>query len=54
VFHELSCIGIFGTKRAYLHLETPKFQEVFLPKTNPIITGKNVLASPGSKTDVFS
>jgi hypothetical protein len=26
--------------RAYLHLETPKLQEVFLSKTHSILTGK--------------
>jgi hypothetical protein len=23
-FHQLSCIGIFGTKKKYLHIENPK------------------------------
>jgi hypothetical protein len=31
---ELSCINLFGAKRAYVHLESPKWQEVFLSKTN--------------------
>jgi hypothetical protein len=30
---------LFGTKGAYLHLEKPKFQEVFLLKTYSIFTG---------------
>jgi hypothetical protein len=33
-------IGPFGTKRAYLHLEKPKLQEVFLSKTISIVRGK--------------
>jgi hypothetical protein len=37
---KISCIYLFGTKRAYVHLETPKLQEVFLSKTNSILTGK--------------
>jgi hypothetical protein len=31
---ELSCIYLFGAKTAYDHLESPKWQEVFLSKTN--------------------
>jgi hypothetical protein len=32
--------GPFGGNRAYLHLETPKFQEVFLSKYKSILTGR--------------
>jgi hypothetical protein len=37
---QISCIGLFGANRAYLLLEIPKFQEVFLLKTKSITTGK--------------
>jgi hypothetical protein len=37
---QLSLIGLFGIKRAYLHLEKPKLQELFLSKINSIFTGK--------------
>jgi hypothetical protein len=33
VFLQLSRIGLFGTKRANLHLEKPTLWEVFLSKT---------------------
>jgi hypothetical protein len=33
-------MGLFGEKGAYFHLETPKFQEVFLSKTNSVLTRK--------------
>jgi hypothetical protein len=35
-----SRISLFWTIRAYLHLETPKSQQVFLSKTNSIVTEK--------------
>jgi hypothetical protein len=35
-----SRIGLYGTNRAYLHFEEPKLKEVFLYKTNKILTGK--------------
>jgi hypothetical protein len=40
VFQPLRWIGLFGTIRAYIHLATPKLQEVFLSKNNPHLTGK--------------
>jgi hypothetical protein len=40
VLVQLRLIGQFGTKRAYLHLEKPKVQEVFLSKANSILTEK--------------
>jgi hypothetical protein len=41
VFLQLSWIGRFRSTRAYLHLETPKLQKVFLSK--PFSQGNNVL-----------
>jgi hypothetical protein len=43
VFLQLSRIGLFGAKRAYLHLETPKLEEVFLPKLTQFSLRNNVL-----------
>jgi hypothetical protein len=40
VFLQLSWIGLFGRKRAYLNIEKSKLQEVFLSKTNSILTRK--------------
>jgi hypothetical protein len=40
MFLQLSRIGLFGTKRAYLHLEKPTLQEVFFSKTYSFLTGK--------------
>jgi hypothetical protein len=37
----------------YLHLETPKLQEVFLSKTNSSFAGNNVLDASASNTDGF-
>jgi hypothetical protein len=37
---QLSLIGLFGTKKAYLHLEKPKLQEVLPLKSNSVLTGK--------------
>jgi hypothetical protein len=45
--------GHFGTNRAYLHFETPKFQEVVLSKTHWILTGKNVHYAPACSLDWF-
>jgi hypothetical protein len=53
VFLQLSWKSQFGTNRAYLHLETLSFQEVFLSKTHSILTGKNVLSSPACSLDGF-
>jgi hypothetical protein len=33
-------IGLLEATRAYLHLDTSKVQEVFISKTNSILTGK--------------
>ena len=40
VFHQLSWTGLFGTKKAYLHLQKAKLHELSLSKTNSIVTGK--------------
>jgi hypothetical protein len=40
VFLQLSYIGLYGTERAYIHLEKPKLQEVLLSETNSGLTGK--------------
>jgi hypothetical protein len=40
VFLHVCWIGIFGENRAYFHLEASKLQEVFLSKTNSILSGK--------------
>ena len=40
IFLPPSLIVLFRTKKAYLHLEKPKLQELFLSKTNTILTGK--------------
>jgi hypothetical protein len=32
VLLQLTRTGVFGAKRAYIHLETPKLQEIFLSK----------------------
>jgi hypothetical protein len=45
VFLQRRWIGLFGSNRAYLHLGTPKFQEVFL--------SKHMLDNPSSKTHSF-
>jgi hypothetical protein len=42
VFHQLSLIGVFGTKKDYLYLEKQKFQDVLLSKTKSILTGKTM------------
>jgi hypothetical protein len=36
-----SWIGLLGTKRAQLHLEKPKLEEVFVSKSNSILIGKH-------------
>jgi hypothetical protein len=53
LFIQFSLIGLPGTKRAFLPLETYDFQEVFLSKTNSILTGHNVVFAPASSTDCF-
>jgi hypothetical protein len=50
---QLSWIGLFGTKFAFLHLENPNFQEPFLSKTNSMLTGNNVLDAETYNIDGF-
>jgi hypothetical protein len=40
VLPQLSRIGLLVANRVYLHLEISKLQEVFLSKTNSILSGK--------------
>jgi hypothetical protein len=40
VILQLSWKGLFGTNIAYLHLENPKWQVVFLSKSNSVLTWK--------------
>jgi hypothetical protein len=40
VFLQVRRIGLFGTKRAYHHLEKHMLQEAFLSKTNSNLAGK--------------
>jgi hypothetical protein len=53
VFLQLSCIGQFGRKRAYLHEGPPNLQEMFLSKTNSFPWGNNVPQAAVSNTDGF-
>jgi hypothetical protein len=45
VFLQVSCIGLFGGNRPYLHFN-PKLQEVFLLKTTSVLTGKQCVWCP--------
>ena len=40
VFLQVRLIGLFGTKRAHLHLEKPRVQEEFFSKTASIFFEK--------------
>jgi hypothetical protein len=40
VFFQLSRIILFSTKRAYLHLGKPNFQEIFLSEMNSVLSWK--------------
>jgi heme/copper-type cytochrome/quinol oxidase subunit 1 len=40
MFLQLSYIGLYGTKRAYIHLEKHELQKVLLSETNSGLTGK--------------
>jgi hypothetical protein len=42
-----------GAKTAYLHLETPKLQDVFLSETISVLTQNNVPGALASNIDVF-
>jgi hypothetical protein len=52
LFH-ISWIGIFVTKRNYIHFEKPKLQEVFLSKLAQFSQGNHVLDGPVSNADGF-
>jgi hypothetical protein len=43
VVFQLSLIGLFGTKKAYLKLEKPKLQKVFLQKLIQLSSGNIML-----------
>jgi hypothetical protein len=53
VFHKLRCIGVFGINTAYLHLQNSDFQEAFIPKTNSVKQGNNMVDAPASSIDGF-
>ena len=53
MFLELSWIGLFGANIAYVHLETPQLQEVFLSKSNTILTGIQCAVAPASNMNGF-
>ena len=40
VFLQLSYIGLYGTKTAYIHLDKHKLQEVLLSETNSGLIGR--------------
>ena len=40
VFLQLSWVGLFGTKWAFIHLENCDLQELFISTINPFLTGK--------------
>jgi hypothetical protein len=44
---------IFWTNKAYIHLEIPKLQEVFLSKQSQFLQVNTVLDAPASNTDGF-
>jgi hypothetical protein len=44
---------VSGRKRTYLQLEEPMSHEVFLSKTNSVLTGNNVLDTADSNMDGF-
>jgi hypothetical protein len=53
MFLQLCWIYLFGANCAYLHLETPKLQEVFLLKTIQLSQGNNVIDAFASITNGF-
>jgi hypothetical protein len=53
VFLQLSWIGLFVGNRAYLHLETPKLQEIFLSKLTQCSLSNNVLVCAASNRNRF-
>jgi hypothetical protein len=53
VFLQLSLIGLFGTKRACLHLEKPELQVLFLSNLTQFSQGNNVQDVPATDTNCF-
>jgi hypothetical protein len=53
VFLHLSWIGLFGSKWAFLHLESCNLQEVFLSKLTQFWQGNNVLVDIAPYIDGF-
>jgi hypothetical protein len=53
VFLQLSFIGLFGANTLCVHNENSDMQEVFLSKTDSILTVDNVLYAPASNTVAF-
>jgi hypothetical protein len=51
VFPQLSSIGLFGRKLAFLHLESYDFVEIFLAQTNSIVPGQQCDRCPACQTD---
>jgi hypothetical protein len=53
VFLQLSCIGLFATKRALHHIENYDLQGAFLPKLTHSSQGNNALDVAAYNTDGF-
>jgi hypothetical protein len=53
VFLQLTWIGLFGRKRAILHLENYDLQDVFLTKISSVLMGKQCSTCSSSNTDCF-
>jgi hypothetical protein len=48
VFHQLSRIGLFATKRAFVHLEDSDLQEDFFPKLTLFSQGNYLIDAAAS------
>jgi hypothetical protein len=53
VFLQLRWIGLYRTKTGNIHLETFKFQELLLSKTNSVLTGSSVSDAQRVNADGF-
>jgi hypothetical protein len=53
VFFQLNWIGLFGTQWPIFHFETFDLQEVFLSKTNSVLTRKQSTSAPATNIDGF-
>jgi hypothetical protein len=53
MFLQLSCRALFGIKTAYLHIEKPKLQDIFLSKLTQFTQGNNVLEAAAYDTNGF-